>query len=114
MPIASDQSPALTSSLSAQLGEGERFALFLGNQLDQGDVADFVEADEHGVVEHAVGQAANHGRPGRLHDVEIGQGIAFLIDDDAGTAAAAAAGIDGDDRRLDLVDDLDAVGFGQP
>ena len=58
--MASDQSPALTLSLSPSLAKGNLSPGFLRQQLDQGDVADLVQADEDGVVEHAVGQAALH------------------------------------------------------
>ena len=59
-------------------GEGELFAFLLGQELDQRHVADLVDADQDGVVQHAVGEAALHERPGRLHDVEVGQGVAVL------------------------------------
>ena len=42
-------------------------------------------------------------------DVEVGQGVAVLGDEDAGAAALAARREDGDDRRLDLLDDGDAL-----
>ena len=98
----------------AHLGEGELLARLLGEQLDEGHVADAVEADEDGVVEDAVGQAAlHHGAAGPGGDVPVRQGVALLVDQHAGAAVAAALQDDRDDGRPDLVDDLDALLLGQ-
>ena len=81
-------------------------------QLDEGDVAAWIEADEHGVDEAAVGQAALHGGAGGAGDVEVRQGVAVGRDDDAGAAALAVGVEDGDRRAGDAGDRFDAGGFG--
>ena len=92
--------------------EREFLVWLLWQQLDEGHVADLVQADEHGIVEHAIGQAALHDRAGALHHVEVGDGEAVLADQHAGTAALAARREDGDDRRLDLFNDGDPFRLG--
>ncbi|GIW80367.1 MAG: hypothetical protein KatS3mg105_2174 [Gemmatales bacterium] len=69
-------------------------AFFLGQQLDQGHIPDTVEADEHGIIKHAVCQTTLHDRSRGINDVKVGEGIAFFVDDDSGTAPLAAASKD--------------------
>ncbi len=111
--IAHGQRPVALLDLVAvaQRGEGKLLALRFGEQFDQRHVADLVDADDNRVVEHAVGKTALHDRSGALHDVEIGQRVPVGVDQDAGAAALPAAGIDGDDRRPHLVNDLDPLLF---
>src|SRR5262249_1448038 len=75
--VAHGQGPVALAALVAvaQGGEGELLAVGLGQQLDQGDVADLVEPDQDRVVQDAVGQAALHAGAGPGDDVEVGQGV---------------------------------------
>ena len=70
-----------------------------------------VPADEDAVIQDAVREAALHGGAGGLDDVEVGEREAVVGDEDAGPAPLPAAGEDGDDGRLHLRNDLDAVRF---
>ena len=90
--VAHRQRPVAGAGLVAvaERHERERRALLLGQQLDEGHVADLVQADEDGVVELAVGQAALHDRAGRGDDVEVGQGVALGVDEHAGAGPLAA------------------------
>ena len=76
----------------AQLGGGEIVA---AEELDQGHVAGGIEADQHGVVDLAVGHAALHRLAAGQSDVEIGQGVAVGRDDHARAAPLPA----GHERR---------------
>jgi len=53
-------------------------------------------------------------RAGTLDDVEVGEGEPLLVDQHAGAAALAAAGVDRHHGRPDLVHDRDALGLGGP
>ena len=79
----------------ADLGDGKVVA---AQQLDERHVADGVDADEHGVVELAVGQAALHRGAAGGGDVEVGEREAVGRDEHAG-AAAGARGVEHGDRR---------------
>ena len=83
--IAHGEDPIAGAELVAvaQFGVGEIVA---AEELDQGHVAGRIEADDHGVVDAAVGQAALHGVAAGLGDVEIGQGVAVGGDEHAGAA----------------------------
>lgn len=111
------QSPVMHLVAVAQFGEGELVSLFLGQQANQGHVADLVEADEDGVVEDAVGQAALHvgsaaGRAGTSHHMEVGQSIAIFTNEHARTASVPSRGENGNDRGADLRDGGDPFGLG--
>ncbi len=109
--VAQGQRPVARLDLVAvsHPGVGELVARLLGQQLDQGHVADLVQPDQDGVIEHAIGQTAlQQRRAGRVGDVEVGQGVTFLVDQDS----RAAAGDDGHHGRLDLLDHGDAFLLG--
>ena len=57
--MAKHQSPTCTLVAVGQFGGGKIVA---AEQLDQGHVAGRIDADDHGVVQLAVGHAAFHGR----------------------------------------------------
>ena len=83
----------------AQFGAGEIVA---AEELDQGDVAGRVDADQHGVIDSAVGHAALHRLAAGQDDVEIGQGIAVGRDDHARAAALSAGRENGQHAILRL------------
>ena len=86
-------------------------AVSLGKGYLSPDIADAVLADEHGVVQLAVRQAAAHHRRNRLSDVIIGQHISARVDQHAGAVDGAAVAADADDCRADLGDDGGPVGL---
>ena len=55
--------------------------VLLLDQLDEGQVAVAVEADQHGVVHFAVGRAAMEVRADGGGDVEIGDGVSVFGDE---------------------------------
>ena len=84
--------------------------LLLRQQLDKGDIADFVEPDENGVVEHAIGQAALEHLV-VTDDVKIGEGESLGVDDDAGAAAIHGRAENGGHGGPHSGDDRDALCF---
>src|SRR5262249_44597756 len=85
-----------------------------GQQLDEGHVADFIQANKYGVVEDAVGQTALRRRAGAFGDVEVRERVTVLGNHHAGAAAGAAAGEDRDHRRPHFLNDGDALGLVGP
>ena len=77
-----------------------------------GHVAGGIDADDHGVVDLAVGHAALHGLAAGLHDVEVAQGVAVGRDDHAGAAALPVGGKDGQHAVLRLVHRGDSLRLG--
>jgi hypothetical protein len=92
--------------------ERELVPLLLRQELDQGNVADLVESDDDGVVKLPVRKTALQHRPGRLHDVEVGEGVAIRVDEDAGPARLPAPETDRDHGRADPGDDRHPLGLG--
>ncbi len=92
-----------------QRSKGELLPLLLGKELDKGHVAHLVQADQDPVIQNAVGQAAIHERAGTLDDVEIGQGIAVVGDEDSRAAPLAPGSEDGHHRGLHLLHHRDAL-----
>ncbi len=86
LPMASTTSPTSTLSLSA-IGDGGQV---LGVDLDDGDVALRVAADDFGGELAAVLQGDLH-LVGAVHDVVVGEDVAVLGDDDAGAEGLFAA-----------------------
>ena len=113
--IAESQRPVagLEFVAVAKRGDGEfDLAVLLLNELDEGEVAGAVEADQYGVIHFAGAQSAMEVRADGGGDVEIGEGVAVVGDEDAGAAALTAGRQHRDDRLLDLLDEGDALGLG--
>ena len=93
--IADGEAPVADLHLVAvgHLGGGKVVA---AQQLDQGHVAGRIDADDHRVVQPAVGHAALHVAAGGLDDVEVRQRVAVGRDHHARAAAVAFVGEDGD------------------
>ena len=109
LPTTKTQSPTRHGVAVAELGGGK---VVFAEQLDEGDVAARIEADEHGVDEPAVGQAALHGGAGGAGDVKVRQRVAVGRNDDAGAAALAVGVEDGERGPRDAGDRFDAGRFG--
>ena len=109
--VADGEAPVADLHLVA-VGQRRGGKVVAPQQLDQGHVADRVDADDHRLVQVAVGHAAFHVVAGRLHDVEVGQGVAIGRDDHARAAAVAAVGKHGDGRPGRLGDGRDPLLLG--
>ena len=109
--VAHGEDPIARADLVAvaQFGAGEIVA---AEELDQGHVAGRIDADQHGVVDAAVGHAALHRLAAGHDDVEIGQGVAVGRDDHARAAALSVGREDGQHAVLGLVHRGDALGLG--
>ena len=106
--MAKTQSPVRTRSLSPIAAQGKSIA---PKELDQGDVAGGIDADDHGVVHLAVGHAALHRLAAGLRDVKIGQGVAVGRDDHAGAAALSVGREDRQHAVLRLVSSRRCAGL---
>ena len=78
-----------------ELGKGEIVAT---DELDQGHVAGRIEADEDGVVELSIREAALHRHAGGLDDVEVRERVAIRADEDP----RAPPRLTGEDRHRRL------------
>ncbi len=78
--IAGGEAPIARVHLAAvaKFGGGE---IIPAEQLHHRQSARRIDADNHGVVELAISQAAFHGRAGFMRDVKIRQRVAFGRDE---------------------------------
>ena len=108
LPAVKHQSPALHLVAVGQFGGGKSSR---PSSLNHRQIAGRIDADDHRVVQLAVGHAAFHADAGLAGDVKIRQRVAFRRDDHAGAAPLALLDENRQHRRHGLGDRRHAGGF---
>ncbi len=92
--VADGERPVADTDL-VTVAQRRRREMVAAEKFDQSDVAGRIDADDHRVVQPAVGHAAFHGVSGGLGDMKVGERVAVRRDDHPRTAPGAPLAKDG-------------------